>query len=1215
MEAYPPQYVEHNLPLVLLSGLGEHEATDQTSTQPRKQESGAKIAIDSRECRNEQSKQLLQEFQALDGSGCAWNGVALPGPPASIRYRMKTIGRAYTLPARKAAPLPQSPGAEGSPTARNSELHSPLSPLSPGSPVFPDGIFTPLWLSKHQQQVPSLFLAIFDLNANEAAQDEQLKADINGIRNALSRSGFKTRLAVILISDKSILHAPELEDRLASIRRATTLDPKTGLFFMPPMSSQPEIATFVQSMMSTLQPGCVDYYRDLTKHARRKKARGGPPPSVHSPVGGSSQVTSTSGWNVRYEVKQGAFAEFRQEMDVAERHYTAAIEELFSLEGGVFETTASWSPRWDEARLLCDALAMRVARCQLWNGQTTGAAQSWQNYKLRMRDLVDRRGKGSNTYSWDAWEARWAGVMSELIQLADVPSLQKTLKLDSGEPSPQQIFAMPERPVDRLPPFNFLHHSGYWLRLLAKGVRNRWEKAMAIPEEDRVPPGQSPASAVANRFKTYDVYLVPEPHEEAMVSGDGKYDHPSELAQASLQAAQAFEARRQLRMSEQMRLDIADDLVRAERYSDALEVLLQLWEESSWRGEEWQAPFAKVLSLLSQCAMKEKSVENAALVPALNWELLSVAPIDIQDGSLDFAQCLDNWDLDAKVELHIHDNQRLSPITAGFAFKELENHVGDSMEWQLSLTYNTSKASAPVIISKLSFLIGGKTVVVHHEDSKESSAPLSILPQCRELDDGTFETSGNLTLQPTRRRLLEISLLAREAQVFSLSNLTINIETPKFNLTHEFEAGAIQSGPRWFVEQDGELESALLPHFDAKVINVLPKPPKMQIHIHGLRKQFYTDERIKLDIELVNEEAEAVHATASPKLIGTAGETVPFQWSDMDANETVRSIESMAASATQKAQLLIQAPPEPSNFTLTVDLRYTLASDTSTPLAKTVSVQLSFAPPFEAKFTFTPRLHTEQWPSLFDAAIKGSADAPGGIPQLWSLGSQIACLATKPLKIEKLELQEHEAQDDVTCSIAHPVQGEERSLKPAEKDISDFELTTRKLSLDDRRPSYLDLSLIIIWSHAANSSDSLSPNITTIAVPRLTIPTSEPRVLCTSSNSSSESATVSYHLENPSTHFLTFALTMEASEDFAFSGPKYRNLSLAPLSRTSVEYRIFLHDASDEGVWVSPHLQVVDSYYQKNLRVHAGGKGVRSETAGSGREIGVWIGEGEPRVE
>lgn len=1059
---------------------------------------------------------------------------------------------------------------------------------------------TPQWFSKHQALVPAIFLAFFSLNAGEAAsQDEQIKADINAIRNALSRSGFKTRFAAVLISDSSILHAPELEDRIAGIRRATSLDTKTGLFFVPPISSQAEIATFVQSLMTTLQPLCIDYYRELTKHARRKKARGGPPPQVNSPVGGASQSTSTSGWNVRYEVKQGIFAEFRQEMDVAERHYSAAIEELFSSEGGVLETTHSWSPRFNEARLLCDAMAIRVLRCQLWNGQTTGAAQSWTNYKLRMKDLVDRRGKGTENYSWDAMEARFALVMSELIQRADVPALRKA---DSDETGVQQVYSMPERTVDRLPPFNFLHHSGYWLRLLARGIRARWERAVAIPEEDRIPPGQSPASMVASRSQNYDSYLVPDPHEELPLSGEARYDHVVELEKACTEAAEAFEARRQMRMSEQIRFNLAEDLARTGKHPEALAVLIRLWEDSTWREDDWIIPFSRLLRLLSECAMKDQSLENARLIPALTWELLSIASLDMPESTLDLAQCLDAWEIEEEIELNINEKGRLSPVSISFAWKQHESHVGEPMECQLALEYETNNTSKPLLISRLELKIGEKTLSIRHESNSNSSELVEI-PQPKELDDGSLETTTDLSFDPCQRKILNFSLHLREARAFSVSGAKIFIDTSKFKLTHQFEGGAIQASPRWFVEKDDEVKSFWLAHMDAKSINVLPKPPKMQVHIHGLRKHYFTDEHVRLSVELVNEETEVVYATIAPKVIGQAGETTTFKWAESGDEEHVRTFADMAADATQKADLTIQGPVEAVSFTLTLDLRYTLLSDPSTPLAKTVTVELPFLMPFDAKFTFAPRLHPDPWPSYFNAPTPHDE----GIPQLWSLGAQLLSLVDENLTIEKTELLVNAVQGDATCQLlpAATSTEEQRNLPANDTLKTSFPLKTTKTSLDDRRPSALDLSLTITWSHTHTTTSST----TTIPIPRLTIPTSEPRVLCTSTTPSPSNPSeiqVSYHLENPSTHFLTFALTMEASEHYAFSGPKYRTLSLAPLSRHWVDYRLLMH-AGEEGTWRNVILQVLDSYYQKNLRVHPGGEGVRIDPAS--REVQVWVGD------
>lgn len=59
-----------------------------------------------------------------------------------------------------------------------------------------------------------MLVAFFDLEpGNDMSQDDQLKIDINAVRGALSRSGFRTRFAAVLLSEQSILHAPELEER------------------------------------------------------------------------------------------------------------------------------------------------------------------------------------------------------------------------------------------------------------------------------------------------------------------------------------------------------------------------------------------------------------------------------------------------------------------------------------------------------------------------------------------------------------------------------------------------------------------------------------------------------------------------------------------------------------------------------------------------------------------------------------------------------------------------------------------------------------------------------------------------------------------------------------------------------------------------------------------------------------------------------------------
>jgi hypothetical protein len=529
-------------------------------------------------------------------------------------------------PSTSATPPPASPTIAAAPSW---VLHSPISPLSPGSSIFPDGVIAPSWVAKHQHYIPSVFISFFDFITDpitNSLHDNQLKTNINRIKNQIQKSDYRTKYAVVLLSNKTILETPDIEERLATIRRSTGLDPKTALFFLPPNTSQVEIRVFVNSVLSTLQPVCIEYYRDLTKHARRKRQRGTVPAPTAPPTRGTSQTLSHPGWSVRYDFKLGVFAEFRQEMDAAQRHYSTALDALFGSEG-VLETTASWSPRWDEIRLLADTIAMRHIRCQLWNNYPTSAVQTWLRYKARIRDLLDRRGKGTSNYGWDAWESRWAQLMGQLVQRAKLPALDISQLIPDPDSPPEEaisIYANPEKqfPIgERLPPWELLHHAGYWYKVSADHAKRRYIKSRDIPEEDRTPPGMSPATKVSNRNLAYDYYLVPEPHKEVSPQGtSGGFEHWKDIVEKLNAAIMEFEARGQRRRVEQLQLEVSRTLLHVKRFDDAFKVLKPLWQSMAWRREGWWSLASEVLWGLHECALR---VRDPATYVATEWELYS----------------------------------------------------------------------------------------------------------------------------------------------------------------------------------------------------------------------------------------------------------------------------------------------------------------------------------------------------------------------------------------------------------------------------------------------------------------------------------------------------------------------------------------------------------------------------------------------------------------
>jgi hypothetical protein len=611
MDGYAPAYVAHNVPLLVVSGL---QPSSQKSVDDRVE--GIRITSEIPPVITKNSAALAAYFRKSDAESLPWNGREHTG---RNKFKVKIVGREYMIPLRTTrihAPSAHPPDSirDASPSPRP-VAHSPLSPLSPESSVFPDGLLDAKWVDKHQNIVPSAYISVYNLTSDptkSTLHDNQLKTDINGIKTILSKSGYKTRLVVILLSEGSVIKSPDIEDRLGNIRKATGLDSKTSLFFFPPQSSSVELESFVDTITSAIYPLCIEYYRDLSKHSRRKRNRAVIPPPSSPPTSGTSQTLSIHGWNVRYDFKLGVFAEFRQEMDAALRSYENGYENLLGPE--VMETIASWSPRWNEARLLADVFAIRILRCLLWNGNSTAAVRRWQLHRDTIRDFVDRKGKGCSTYGWEAWEARWATVMAELIKRAAMSDFGI-----QGTP----FFLQPEKGIpigERLEPWEYMHHPGYWYHLASQHLVHRRALALTIPEEDRSPPSSSTASHIASKANTYDTYLCPEPHEENPLPGYKGVDHSRLIISSLTKAIPEFEKRKQNRFVHELCILSAKESMKREEWDTALRILRPLWQKMTFRQEGWWSIVEEIGWALRNAAAH---AGDYGTILSVDWELLN----------------------------------------------------------------------------------------------------------------------------------------------------------------------------------------------------------------------------------------------------------------------------------------------------------------------------------------------------------------------------------------------------------------------------------------------------------------------------------------------------------------------------------------------------------------------------------------------------------------
>ncbi|KAK5661982.1 hypothetical protein OQA88_10093 [Cercophora sp. LCS_1] len=1216
MDEYPAGSLDPSIPLLLTLGVSGSSG-DGSGLSAALKEHGVLIRSEIEPLDSEQALALLSYIQEHDASHLAWNKQESPAN-TRYRFRVKAAERALLLPPRR-APIPDGIEAPSS----SAIFHSPFSPLSPISPLYPDGLIDTNWLLKHQDLVPSIVLCFYTLVSDPTLatlRDNQIKTDVSNIRGLLGQSGYKTRLAVVLLSDQSSPSVENAQERLETIRRGCGIDSKS-LFLVPPNESSEELQRMAENMLATLYPVAVEYYRDLGRHARKKRGRGVAPQPTVPPTSGTSQTLSLAGWNARYDFKSAIFAEYRIEPENALRAYDQAYEGLLGPE--VLEVIPSWSPRWNEARLLADIIAVRCMSCLLWAGQHSTAVRRWQAHRDRIADLVDRRGRGTNNYGWKAWEARWAVVMANLIEKSSVSGFA---------PSTHTLFLQPEKSAmgERLQPWELLHHTGYWYRLAAKHLHTRRTLAQAIPEDDRRPPSFSPASRVASKAFTYDTYMCPDPHEEYPLSGQPGVNHCELIVDCLMRARTEFLKRQQVRLAAELSLECARELGMSKDWKSIVELLRPLWKDMPFRSEGWLT-IAEELSwtLRGAAAM----VGEASLVLAIDWELLNRSFTKRTNWPYDLSRSLDGMPPPkSKPQVHIDDGQTLSFISTTFLFKEEQGKAGQSVKGQLALKSNAHQGAAPIVLSSIQVEFNGslhRVILQHQKDANAASlqkhnnvilSTVALNPADDDSSDSddegrmiTLNGTADMTLVPGQILVFGLQIPLREPGDTSAVSITMNVQSNAFDLDQyqSFQRG----GPsQWYLSAS---RTTRITRTNPLSIHVLPRPPQMEIIGLTWKEQYYTDEPIFLEFEFVNEEEVDAPAKLDVTLFGDEAPpfTIKVPSKDAEASSSAATIEeskinsvalgSIASSKSVTARIRLPPISRSSRYDLTLKVVYHLSTNPGTPITQTAVFQLNIVNPFEANYDLLPRVHPDPWPSVFDPdgvpnlSDSATAHLPKGLSQAWCLVTRYASFATEDLRVFDVDISTQTPPSIRSTSSKSIPDANDRGWVVQPKTIKDaaFNITTQKSIIDDRGSATMDISFSIKWSRL-NTPEQI--NTTTLPVPRFPLFGTEPRVLASASRirvkGESEDPqekgqsllVLRVMIENPSNHFLTFGLTMEPSEQFAFSGPKQTTLHLLPVSRRAVTYRLLPlgdDEENEEGSWIKPGLVVRDKYFQKVLRV------------------------------
>ncbi|KAK9466617.1 Gryzun, putative trafficking through golgi-domain-containing protein [Lipomyces arxii] len=1139
MDLYPPEYICHNLPLMLVSGLTSTPSspapglTFSDSTSPR--------VSPTPDTSLPNGPQLLKAFTE-GAEGHVWESSALKSErkAAAPVYRVLAVPKNFQLPTKKASPLSPASVSSFSSTTKQTVQHSTLSPLSTESPLYPDGIMNQFWLRKYRNLLPSVFVSVHEIFTNtedtqvKLSHDNDLIKEINEHRKQMAARNVK--LAIVIVSSRTILQNIDISDRVTYLRRTTGMDARTGLFFLPPGS---DIQTFVKELKGALYPTALDFYGALLKHARRKRGHTPSPSSSALPT--SSQL-DLAGWNIRYEFKQAVFAEYKQEIDVAIKLYGIVYEALLEF----FDSIPVDSFRWNEARMLLDIIAFKILKCNLYQNQPIMAQKVFNVHMESVTALVQKRFSTHDTYCYYAWRARQYHMLGQLLDM--VP--------EDISPRNSSFASVGTGIVGSdFPSANVLHHSGFQYLYAA---------AATVERKNRAFDTDTGAS---------DYYLVSPPEQEQ------KFDHTALLLHLLESAYSRFKRddETQTRTQAYIAYEIFQTYFKSNSFVDALKYFHL--SVPQYRKEGW---YSILGSMLADAITAAKQTENKEELIKLQFESIS-RDIPWNPEIPKISKFLDSVSgaEEEKLELQFESGSITPFVEAHFAFMVHEAHLASSVDAQLSLRFLQAPQLGPIDLSsiQINFTRGLKSVVITNDLETTGATPR--VQHLKLTDDGNLNISkARLVFETDRVCTLQFSLALKTLGFTEASSVILtfvgNSFVAKVALDLADETVSSEAIAIWMKEVKGRHVSQRFTAPKPRSINVIPKQPHIDI-VPGFKGPAYVDEQVVIPLTITNREQENIDVTLSVTVQTIEEQPHPsVAWVGKEPKELLK-LGLMPGLEVETAEFSIDMPSEVSGLIVEIVATYYLESEPGVEIVKTQSLDLPVILPFQVSYDFAPRIYPKRWPSPFFIYDLESHSPP--ITRRWCLSATIDAVDLKNLKIHDYEFDITNATG-IECNILH--EGPKMFVQDG-NDLSDvyehdFVMDVTNSDVTEKRIATADAQLVLSWSRTnGNGSTETQQNLFKLPNLKLTIPLLEPRVLMDVGSTSPENVHLVYFIENATSHILTFSVTLDLNNDMSLSYPVRHQLRQQSYSKETIL------DATAEGAAKNPAQQEKGPFQHTNF--------------------------------
>ncbi|KAK9768173.1 hypothetical protein K7432_001417 [Basidiobolus ranarum] len=1019
MDSFPSEFTHHLLPVMAVSGLSSPCAeTGNNTPEAFLSSNNFNRFLPARQTFY---KNLISLLKAKTTTNI-WE--ANPMGNGTSLFQIQFVSKDFQLPVKR------NKNSGGG-------FHSPLSPLSQSSPLYPDGIMSPMWIRKQKDTKPGVLVMFSELpalNDNneqkvvgplaavsvlEREKDATLISEIVEHRKNSQEAGSK--FAVVLMLRAHDAENPNIEDRITSIRRASGLDQRNSFFVLPPLGPS-ELQEFINNFQRSLYEPAINFYREQGKHMKKKRSRIPMPQPPKSPVMNpnpekpSELPLSNLGWLVRYDFKMATFAEFRQDPESALKYYESSYMNLVDMfSPGVTAATGCPSlvpntKRWSEARILAEAIHLKICKLNFYMDSPNASLIQLQRHLDIFPIILSNATITSESFEYWAWLSKQYRAFAELVELATKhgmripsPEAQASNMHVSGAVLPDYRAGFsgshPTAAGSGVCPGLVIQHAGFYYYSSAVCSMERRHWFLDISEK-----------------------MEKESNQENLdLNTEKKFDHTAIIIELLTKSYEQFKKYKNARMTLFLAAEIAKSYFDGGKYEMALKFFERI--AKTYRKENWNTILASILHSSLVCTRELQLWESAVgyLIELLS-DQVTIDHEAREAYQRELVQILTEQKNEEPKSIIIDLDQINSLVHFGVQFESGNAFVGTPAKFQVTAT---TSCPLPLEISSLRLVFNDSSFdhhLYHHQDQVKDVKGVQWIDikdsRQKEGEDGlAWSKQVDLRLSNEDIKILEGSITPREISELKVAVIACHISTPGWQLTLNYPLPNHDNNlkkMKWLdvKQQEDQVVKKFISLDEAEdrsTLRVTHRRPKMEMKV-DCEQVALLDEAYPVNVVITSQEERKAQVTLTVEIKAGAAhgldDMVDLDPSFESAEQTfTHDLGQVNPNEVKDLTFFIRGSQQPLERLLTLTLRYYLDSpdasnDQLNVYEKRETLQIELQQPFQTEFKVYPE----------DLNVPDEPDSLSRTEHNL-LVTQIKSLALADLEVRKIELQ-------VTKSIA-----------------------------------------------------------------------------------------------------------------------------------------------------------------------------------------------------